>query len=249
VTDFSPLTDELERWCEAGLIARLWLRDDDASDASEALARLVQLSDRFQVPMLLAVVPKPATERLRDQVAGHGGLTIAVHGFRHMSHAAPGEKSIELGGERSLADIAEELRFSRQRLSALFGDRLTRILVPPWNRVRADCVAQLPQLGFACLSTFGKAAEAAGTPGLAQLNTHLDIIDWKGTRGGRDPVWLVAELVRLLSASRAAGGSEPIGVLTHHLDHDEVAWDFLEALFEATAQHDTVDWKAAADLL
>ena len=249
MTDLSPLTEELDRWRDAGLTARLWLRDDDASEASEALARLMDQSSRFCVPMLLAVIPQLATEHLRDAVCAHARLRVAVHGYRHQNHAVPGQKSIELGGERPLADILEELQCSRDRLSELFGARLTDILVPPWNRIRSDCVARLPELGFTCLSTFGKAAEAAGTPGLVQMNTHLDIIDWKGTRGGRDPAWLIAELVGLLSASRTADGGSPIGVLTHHLDHDALAWDFLEALFGATTGHGIVNWVAPDDLL
>ena len=246
--DFSPLTDELDCWHRAGLTARVWLRDDDASDATDALARLTEQSDRFGVPMLLAVIPQPATTALRDAVLAHPGLSVAVHGFRHQNHATPGQKSIELGGERPIEGILAELRCSRRRLSELFGDKLTDILVPPWNRIRPDCVTRLGELGFTCLSTFGAASEATGTSGLKQLNTHLDIIDWKGSRGGRDPDWLVGELVRLLRQARQAGGRSAIGVLTHHLDHDQLAWAFLEGLFATTTARSDIYWVSATEL-
>jgi len=64
--------------------------------------------------------------------------------------------------------------------------------------------------------------------GLLQVNTHLDLMDWRGHRGfvGEDAA--LATLVRALGAGRITG--EPVGVLSHHLAMDEGAWDFLRSL-------------------
>jgi hypothetical protein len=80
------------------------------------------------------------------------------------------------------------------------------------------------------------------------LNTHVDIIDWHGTRGGRSEAELVVELVAELR-DRFAGSDEPVGVLTHHLVHDRTAWDFLSALFATTGRHPAVRWSPASALL
>jgi hypothetical protein len=63
-----------------------------------------------------------------------------------------------------------------------------------------------------------------------EINTHVDIIDWHGTRGfiGEEPA------LRGLINHIAANTGEPTGVLTHHAVHDEAAWAFLERLYERT---------------
>lgn len=244
---FSSLSDELDCWASAGLQARLWFRDDDATQPSEALVRLAELADRFAVPMLLAVVPKPATRQLGQFIANNPLLDAAVHGYRHRSHAAAGQKSIELGGAHPVAAVCRELSWSLGRLQELCGPSAGDILVPPWNRIAPDVVQQLPELGFGALSTFGAANEAGNVEGLVQLNTHLDIIDWKASRGGRDPEWLVRELVKLLAQARDAENA-PVGVLAHHLVHDATAWNFLEGLFDATTGHPGAIWCRASQL-
>ena len=245
---FAPVRDELDIWERSGKQARLWLRDDDAVEPTDALARLVSISGQADVPLLLCVVPETTSNALRDALAAEQHVRVAVHGFGHHNHAPAGEKAQELGPHRPVKDVLSELQRSRAKLQDLYGEQLSRILVPPWNRISPDVVAHLPQLGFAGLSTFGSTHEAKNVPGLDQLNTHLDIIDWKGTRGGRDPHWLASELAKLLQRSR--GGDEaPIGVLAHHLVHDELAWTFLEELFRLTAHHPAVSWQAADALI
>lgn len=245
---FAPVLDELENWQQQGLTARLWLRDDDAVEPTPALERLVSISGQHDVPLLLCIVPEPTSHELRDWLTGHNHVRVAVHGFGHRNHAPLGEKSQELGRHRPAHTVINELALARAKIHDLYGGRLSSILVPPWNRIAPEVAALLPQQGFAGISTFGSAHEADGVDGLMQLNTHLDIIDWKGTRGGRDPHWLANELAKLLRQSRIDGRA-PIGVLAHHLVHDELAWSFLEELFALTSTHPAVHWRHADDLI
>ena len=241
------MTNELDRWAELDLTANLWLRDDDAIEITGALVQLTQLSATFHIPLLLAVIPQPAKAELHGLFDEHPLLSAAVHGYEHRNHAKTGQKSIELGGQRSDDQVCRELLASREKLKSVLAGKLTDILVPPWNRISEPVARRLPELGFNCVSTFGAAAEANDTKGLCQLNTHLDIIDWKGNRGGRDPDWLVKEFVKLLHEARDAGGT-PVGILTHHLVHDEIAWMFLEELLALTARHPAVRWCGAQQL-
>ena len=66
--------------------------------------------------------------------------------------------------------------------------------------------------------------------GVTQVNTHVDIVDWRGTRG------FVGEEAALGAVMSHLGrqSGEPTGVLTHHAVHDAPAWRFLERLFERT---------------
>ncbi len=100
----------------------------------------------------------------------------------------------------------------------------------------ARLLPSLGEIGFAALSVFGKAKPAP----IAVVNTHVDIIDWHGGRGGKDHGVLALELARELKWRREAGSREAIGVLTHHLVHDEIAWLFMERLLEVTAANPAV---------
>jgi hypothetical protein len=58
----------------------------------------------------------------------------------------------------------------------------------------------------------------------------------------------VANLVAELK-DRFDGNDEPIGILTHHLVHDEAAWDFIGQLFDETKGNPAVRWRGIVDLL
>lgn len=242
---WEPLRRELDRWQVADRVARFWLRDDDAVEPTEALERLLALTDENEVPLTLAVIPGLTGEALASRLTEEADVAVAVHGWSHRNHAGPDGKKQELGGERPAETVLGELREGFLLLERLHPARFLPLLVPPWNRIDADLIPALPALGFAALSVYGRAKQAGPVP---RLNTHVDIIDWHGTRGGRSEDELVAELVAELR-DRFAGSSEPIGVLTHHLVHDAAAWDFLSALFAMTGRHPAVLWSPAAALL
>lgn len=224
----AALDDELRRWADEGLTPCLWLRDDDAVAATPALERLIALSDRCQAPVLLAVIPRPAQYALAERLVEAALVTPCQHGYAHRNHAAEGERAVELGGQRSLALIGEELAEGRRYMAALFAARLSDILVPPWNRIDTGLLPSLAGLGFTAVSTFGPPRLSPLT-GLAELNCHVDLIDWRGGRVGKSLERLEQELVAAFALARLEGG-RAVGFLTHHLAHDEGAWRALEML-------------------
>lgn len=218
---------------QAGGCARLWLRDDDAVMPTPALDRLLALG----LPVTIAAIPSRTDQALAARLADAQGVSLAVHGWSHANHAPPGEKPQELGPHRPLSQVTGELARGLAHLRALHGPRLQPLLVPPWNRIAPDVVAALPALGFRALSVFGPARPGA----LPMVNTHVDLIDWRGTRGGRPAAVLEAGIV-------AALGAGPVGILAHHLVHDAAAWAFLEALVRAT-DHPACTWVEVGDLM
>ncbi len=242
---WDPLHRELDRWQAAGRVARFWLRDDDAVEPTPALETLMTLACQSGVPLTLAVIPGLTGEALAVRLAEETSVTVAVHGWSHTNHAGPQAKKQELGGERPAEVVLGELGEGFRLLERLHPARLVPVLVPPWNRIDPALIPALPGLGFAALSVYGRARQDGPVP---LLNTHVDIIDWHGTRGGRSEAELVAELVAELR-DRFAGSDEPVGVLTHHLVHDTAAWDFLSALFAVTGGHPAVRWSPASELL
>jgi peptidoglycan/xylan/chitin deacetylase (PgdA/CDA1 family) len=229
-----PLRAELARWIHASRSARFWLRDDDAVKPTQALERLLALGRENAVPLTLAVIPAHAENALAERLAGEPGVSAAVHGWSHVNHASKDEKKQELGSHRPREVVLGQLRDGYARIEELFPKRFVPVLVPPWNRIDPLLLPQLPELGFEALSIIGpvKAKHAAFLP---VINTHVDLMDWHGTRGCRDHGELVTAIVKELQ-HRFNGSDQPIGILTHHLVHDESAWAFLHKLFaEVTA--------------
>ena len=239
--------DELDTWAEGGRRATFWWRDDDASGPSPALDRLLGLHARFRVPLALAVIPGRLSPGLAAGLGGRRELLVLQHGWAHENHAGAGEKSVELGPGREPEQVIEELARGFERLVCVFGARFVPVLVPPWNRIAEAFLPPLPGIGLRGLSTFGTRARAEPRPGLRQINCHVDPIDWRGGRGGRDHRVLAGELAAHLRARREGrcDAGEPIGLLSHHLDHDEAGWAFIEAFLERAAAHPAAHWPAA----
>lgn len=225
---WTRLADALEAAAAGGRAATFWLRDDDAVTVTPALGRLGGMTSDAQAPLLLAAIPAKADEELARWVKARTHVQAAVHGHSHANHAPPWEKKQEFGLHRPLAAMSEELRSGLARTRALFGDRALPMFVPPWNRIAPAVADALPGLGFRFLSAFGRAPRQV--EGITTLNAHVDIIDWRGTRGCRPHADLISETVALLEEARIS----PIGIVTHHLAHDEASWDFLSRLFEVT---------------
>lgn len=225
------------------MVPRFFLRDDDATAPSAALERLLTTVRRFNVPLLLAVIPQPAEPPLAERMRTEPLVTPCQHGYAHRRHTPEPQKAVELGGPRPVDEVLAELRAGRERMQSLFGDRLSDILVPPWNRIDPAVAARVHEGGYVAVSGFGWKAMGSGLP---ELNTHVDIIDWS-TRAGRDVGWTDAETARRLVEARERGGA-PLGILTHHLVHDDEAWQTLDALLGAL-QRDGVTFERADDLV
>ena len=240
-----PLEEELERWQSAGRTARLWLRDDDATEPTAELEKLAKLALTFR-----------GAGRARHHSRQNGALLArwlqsmphihpAVHGWSHHNHAPPNEKRQELGPHRPREVVLDELRQGLKHMRLLYAERLFPMLVPPWNRIDPALVEDLPRLGFAALSAFGPAPRTSPIP---VVNAHVDIIDSRAGNRARATSQLFRQLADELSRARVGGGY-PVGVLSHHLAGDAAALHFLEHLFQRTARHPACRWQAPVELV
>ncbi len=244
--DWGPLTHELKLWSDAELTLPLWWRDDDAVTVTPQLETLSALSCRIGLPVHLAVIPRDADQALVDYVVQHSELVPVVHGWSHQNHAPATEKKAEFRLHRPMAQIAQDAGAGISTLHKLFGDRLRPVFVPPWNRIAPEVAQVLPDLGYRILSTATPRASRLASPGLEQVNTHLDPIDWRGTRGLVDPDILITRTAGLLRDRREgrADNAEPFGVLTHHLVHDPDIWRFTETLLARLLDGPAKIWAA-----
>lgn len=244
------LTEEFQRWEDAGQTVEFWWRDDDVQAPSPALTRLLAISDQYRLPLALAAVPDGVSIGLPAGLADSPGVSILQHGFSHRNHAPDNERKMELGWHRPVDTIRQQIRAGELALRGLFAERFVAIMVPPWNRIAEEVVELLPALGLIGLSTLGPRPRVYPVAGLKQLNVHVDIINWKN-RCFLGEMACTEQLLNHLQAKRLGGADpgEPTGIMTHHLAHDEQCWTYLEDLFDLLAEHSGVKIVAAGDVV
>ncbi|MCV6585966.1 MAG: polysaccharide deacetylase family protein [Marinibacterium sp.] len=244
--DLAPLRDELAIWRDTGQTLPVWWRDDDAVAPTPALDQLSRLSARYDLPVHLAVIPEPSTRALGSWLRDAPHMVAVQHGFAHRSHAPLTEKKAEFGAHRPRGAMLDDITQGQALLRDRLGLPIAPIFVPPWNRITPDLSPGLAQAGFRALSTFAPRTRPEAAPGLAQINTHLDPIDWKGSRDLADPARLTAQIVAQLQDRRAGRTDprEPYGLLTHHLVHTSRIWDWTDALLDTLMSGPVTRWSA-----
>jgi hypothetical protein len=236
--DWSALDEALKRARGAGRSQTFWWRDDDAAADTPALQRLLDLSRRIGASLSLAVIPSRIEPSLVGRLQAEEQIRAFVHGFAHTNHAPPGEKKAEFGPHRPTSLMVAEAAAALRAARAALGSKLLPVFVPPWNRIAPGLLPALPEAGYRGVSAFGDRAAREAAPSLVQVNTHIDPIDWRGSRSLIAPTRIIAALADAVDRRMAsrADPDEPIGFLTHHLVQDEAVWSFCEALFEYFAR-------------
>jgi len=237
------LRSELDRW--RGEPATFWWRDDDAVAATPALDRLLALRARLDIPLALAVIPARAEPSLAAATGADGTVTILVHGWDHCDHPGAGGHPSEFPAGRSASEMRAQLDAGRARLARLFGARLLPVLVPPFNRIAPALHRVVADAGFDYVSADGDFFAFA----LPARNVHADVIDWqRGTaRGAGDVVRSLVAALRLRRLG-VVPRARPIGIMTHHLVHDEATWALTETLLGRAAEHASVAFPSVASL-
>jgi hypothetical protein len=245
---WSDLLGELDRWGEAGRVATLWWRDDDAAAPNDCLERLLAIAD--EVPVVLAVVPALAEPALASWLAGRAPrASIVQHGWRHANHSPDRHKS-EFPAGRAPAEVQAELAAGRAWLSALFGDRARAVLVPPWNRFAAAFLPLLADCGIGAISRRDTRRAAHAAPGIGEANIHVDLVAWREKRGFIGEAAALSALLAHLQARRQGlvDAAEPTGILTHHAVQDADTEAFLRALSARLAAHGAARWLDAEEV-
>jgi len=236
--DWQSLDEELNLWRDNDQCAAFWWRDDDACAPTPHLRRMLDIAARHDAPLALAVIPSALKPELAQLLNPRVDVSVLQHGFAHLNHASVDEKKSEFGADRNVETVRKELS-TGQRMLEIF-DHALPILVPPWNRIAPAQLDTLADIGFTGVSTYAARRSPLVTPELAMINTHVDIIDWHGTGGFVGTDAAIALTVAHLQAKRsgAADATEPTGLLSHHLVHDEGSWDFIEAFLHHLKTHD-----------
>lgn len=174
--------------------------------------------------------------------------------MRHMSQphlgAAPRAQSLAHDPSHGLAAMLGEMIWGHNRLGALFGERYVPAFVAPWNRLAPEVRTALHGMGYRGLSLFGERPRPLASIDVPWVNTHVDVIRWRGERGFVGTESALAETVSHLERRRTgeAPADEPTGLLTHHLVMDDAAWDFVIALKQVMDDHPAARWLAPPEV-
>jgi hypothetical protein len=251
---------ELDCWACQGLQATFWVRDDDAVRTSDPLARLHDLAEKHDITIGLAVIPAGLHPSLPEYIRRDGRRFHPMcHGWRHVNHARTGRRPGEFGRDRPTSSLVDDARLAQRAFSRYFSDT-EAVFVPPFGRISRTLVTVLPEIGFSGISGAAgwlerKLSRLADwnihVPRVAslcrshvpRLDVQIDPIDWRG-RTAHDPAVISQALVRCLRARRSGllDSKLPIGLVTHHLDHDESVWLACDALLQLLRRHEATNF-------
>ena len=121
--------------------------------------------------MGLALVPAwldgPGWDSLLAACQDRDLWTWHQHGYAHVNHEPQGKKQ-EFGPSRSAEAKRGDLAQGWEHLARLAGERLAPIFTPPWNRVDAEALEALKELGFQAISRSMR-PKVPALPGLMEL--------------------------------------------------------------------------------
>src|SRR6185503_18542323 len=234
------LEHEFAIWRRAWKSPVLWWRDDDCREPTWKLDRLLYLSTGL--PITLAVIPDGNLNALGARLEKAKGVSIAQHGVDHANKLPePGPRS-EFPSDMTQDQINASLAAGRARLTA--AGLAPRLFVPPWNEADDRLKKAILAAGYSTYSIgiYGQAGQ-----GLSHIGAQVDVLRWKGEPRFRGQRRIFAALRTELEQRRASGRfEEPIGLLTHHLVHDESTWAFLDWFLKFSRTR--FEWRSFDDL-
>jgi FkbM family methyltransferase len=234
-----PLAAELDEWRRAGLRANFWWRDDDATANTPASQRLLALAASLETVVGLAVIPSEVEPGLPAALQGTS-CVVWQHGWLHkwsLDEQGRQYSHGEFGEGRSLEAMMSDALEGQRAMDRLFEGGWQRVFVPPFHALTSAFKSVIPSLGYLGLSS-GKPHKARIST-VPEVNADIDIMDWPQRRfhGAEIVVDMIVDQLRARRQEAGSSASTPIGLLTHHLVMDEMAWQFVAYLLSFLRHH------------
>jgi hypothetical protein len=258
-TVWKDVSRELDGFAAQGLKVRFWVRDDDACEASAPLERLHELATRYGITIGLAIIPAKVRQSLPTFMLKQGGRFHPMcHGWQHINHAPAGHKPAEFGEGRPAAAAIRDAQSALSAFRTHFSG-YDAVFVPPFGRISRAVTRALPAIGFAGVSVGPGWLErklsylpplAVRVPtirmprrSIPRLDVQIDPIDWRrGTAHSADAI--CRAIVRTLRPRRMGflPSDAPVGLVTHHLAHDESIWAVCNDAMDILREHRAVEF-------
>jgi len=234
------LNHEQAIWRRAWHVPVLWWRDDDAREPTWQLDRLLEV--RRDLPLMLAVIPDVDLHPLANRLGAAADVAVAQHGVDHGNKLAPGGPRSEFRASAAQAEINASLAAGRARLVAAGLPPVT--FVPPWNEASDRLITGIVEAKY---DSYSIGINGCARDGLKHVGAQVDILRWKGKPHFKGRRRVFDAIRKQLEDRRKRGAfNEPLGILTHHLVHDDAAWQFLDWFVGYARKR--FDWRSAAEI-
>jgi hypothetical protein len=185
-------------------IATVFFRDDDVYKLDKSFVNFHNAVKGYGVPFTYAVIPGRLRRSMRkflvSEMDGNPGMfEVVQHGWKHRNYGTG--KTYEFGPSRSFSEQIRDMEKGMRKMEKAFGDRFTRIFVPPFHGFDDNTTKAAAELGFRALSVgYSKASDVHG---ISTLNVKIKI----GEGAGRKAVNMFYNSIKK---------ERIVGVLAHH---------------------------------
>ena len=216
---------------------KIFFRNDDAGIENARLFKLLDVCEKYAMPLDLAVIPKAVSAEFADKLRGRISLkpnlfAIHQHGYTHLNHEIT-KRKCEFGAARNKTQQYRDIADGQQILSIFFDELPHPIFTPPWNRCTPETGGVLSELGFKILSRESQVAPLQ-IPNLEEISVS---IDWFAKRKG---VAFSREEIGAMLAEKIASESQ-FGIMFHHALMDAAERKFASEMFEIFAQFPQIE--------
>ena len=238
------LREALDARVDAGVpVLPFWWRDDDLEAPNSALTDLLIATGDAGIAPAVAAISSTVTPEAIDALEGTAARVLP-HGWRHHNHEPEGGKKSEYGPARGVEDRLAEIDNAHDRIVALAKARALPVFTPPWNNIADDLLSHLDRSKIAALSGYRSPGREPRSAACPRLDTHVDLIDWRGTRQGLTAERLVDLLIPWINPT--SDTENPLdslrGVLSHHLVTKPENWSAWGSVLRMIGSHSASRW-------
>jgi hypothetical protein len=208
---------EAALWQTRSIRPLLFWRDDDVADVVPNLATFLDISNRYDIPIVFAAIPTNFTEDAARMIRQSRRSRIAVHGYRHTNHSSALGAKTEYGAERPAQDVLFEIGAGRSTIEDKAGDRFLNLFVPPWGLFDKSFRHILIEAGYAGISELSRCPRwfQMRRDRLAQIDCQV-VTERQRQALALDVVIGAITYQLALRRKGRVDVATPIGLLTHH---------------------------------
>ena len=123
----------------------VFLRDDDVYEINQDFLAFYELTKKFKIPMLYAVIPAKLTQEMRDFII-RNNLQIAQHGYQHTNYGI--QTKYEFGVTRSEQQQREDIEKGFKILKEEVPNNFNKIFVPPFHGFNETTINILKEMNM-----------------------------------------------------------------------------------------------------